>query len=381
MSDGMYGCTSHACTCPCVRRERNNKTLIWPQRDAEADAWITSAFRQGLHESWHQLHFVHLRPLKGVVHVQHSAMGPAVLLLLASLFSVVSAQHDHMAVSSGPVIVPDGCVTAPTAANCTDYKYPHMMAVGDIHSLCTAMHFMAGCSVAKACNASGAGSGPDGNVTGPGVAKVSSQNPDVCRPFNLVATVCRHDTGMSKMKGVWQWQTERANPAVVQDGSSDSSRKCSQLHPKALTAQGDAVTNVLEGQSNAALAHAFLCGHFLPASCCVMQAPCSVPSKHSLCPLLLLSSLVGCTNFNTMCVEGSNVRARLQRCHLAIVIASSAWTLAIWHTSSSMLAYQAAWTQTSYGYPACAVFRWYQGFSRCFPVMRPCSDLDVVVLY
>jgi hypothetical protein len=52
------------------------------------------------------------------------------------------------------------------------------------------MHFMSACSVARACNES---AGDD--------AKVSSSNPDICVPFNHVATVCRLDIGMGRMLG------------------------------------------------------------------------------------------------------------------------------------------------------------------------------------
>jgi hypothetical protein len=59
--------------------------------------------------------------------------------------------------SSSSMPVPDACVTKPTLANCTSYKYPLANAAADVKSLCTAMPFMAACSVAAACNASGAG--------------------------------------------------------------------------------------------------------------------------------------------------------------------------------------------------------------------------------
>uniref|UniRef100_A0A383V7A9 Copper transport protein n=1 Tax=Tetradesmus obliquus TaxID=3088 RepID=A0A383V7A9_TETOB len=62
---------------------------------------------------------------------------------------------------------------------------------------------MASCSVAKACNASGAG--PDGS--GAGAAKVSSNNPNICSPLNQVATVCKLDKGMSRMMGCTNYNT------------------------------------------------------------------------------------------------------------------------------------------------------------------------------
>jgi hypothetical protein len=59
--------------------------------------------------------------------------------------------------------------------------------------------YIAACSVHKACDEAGAG--PSGAPTGPGAAKVSSSNADICKVFNHVATVCRLDTGMSRMGG------------------------------------------------------------------------------------------------------------------------------------------------------------------------------------
>ncbi|KAF8061915.1 p80 [Scenedesmus sp. PABB004] len=141
--------------------------------------------------------------------------------LLVALAAPALAQHSGMdhgrgtpaaAAAAAPANVSDPCITAPSAPSCADFKYPHAAAVADLATLCGAMHFMAACSVARACNASGAG--PD-NPTGPGAANVSEENPDVCRPFNLVATVCRHDTGMSKMRGCANYNAMCANGSVV----------------------------------------------------------------------------------------------------------------------------------------------------------------------
>lgn len=51
----------------------------------------------------------------------------------------------------------------------------------------------------KACDKAGAG--VSGSPSGPGAAKVSSNNADACKVFNHVATICRLDTGMSRMAG------------------------------------------------------------------------------------------------------------------------------------------------------------------------------------
>jgi hypothetical protein len=122
------------------------------------------------------------------------------ILLVQAVLAVTAQQHQAMKTGSAASAGPQSpCVTAPTAAECSQFTYPQASAAADIGSLCKGMHFMASCSVAKACNASGAG--PDGNPRGPGAADVSRNNPDVCDPFQHVTTVCRLDAGMSRMSG------------------------------------------------------------------------------------------------------------------------------------------------------------------------------------
>ena len=117
--------------------------------------------------------------------------------MAVALITTGQAQHMGMA-SSATLPIPSPCVAMPGAASCASYRYPHTYAVADLNNLCTAMPFMAGCSVAKAC--ARAGAGPD-NPTGPGAASVSKSNPSACRIFNQVATICKLDTGMSRMSG------------------------------------------------------------------------------------------------------------------------------------------------------------------------------------
>jgi hypothetical protein len=87
------------------------------------------------------------------------------LVFIVAAIGTVSGQMNmggmpmghSMPMNGSSMAVPDACVTKPSLANCTNYKYPVANAVADLKSLCTAMPFMAGCSVAAACNASGAG--------------------------------------------------------------------------------------------------------------------------------------------------------------------------------------------------------------------------------
>lgn len=122
------------------------------------------------------------------------------VLLMQAVLAVTAQQQQTMktsaAAAGGPL---NPCVTSPTAPECAKFTYPQASAAADIGSLCKGMHFMASCSVAKACNASGAG--PDGDPRGPGAAAVSKNNPDICDPFQHVTTVCKLDAGMSRMSG------------------------------------------------------------------------------------------------------------------------------------------------------------------------------------
>lgn len=122
------------------------------------------------------------------------------VLLVQAVLAVTAQQQQTMktgsAAAGGPL---NPCVTSPTAPECAKFTYPQASAAADIGSLCKGMHFMASCSVAKACNASGAG--PDGDPRGPGAAAVSKNNPDICDPFQHVTTVCKLDAGMSRMSG------------------------------------------------------------------------------------------------------------------------------------------------------------------------------------
>eukprot|EP00882_Tetradesmus_deserticola_P024811 GHRQ01027139.1.p1 GENE.GHRQ01027139.1~~GHRQ01027139.1.p1 ORF type:complete len:210 (+),score=76.41 GHRQ01027139.1:421-1050(+) len=124
------------------------------------------------------------------------------MLFVALLALSVTAQQQHsLALPKGPNH--DSCVANPLQLNCTEFTYPNQDAAADLGKLCNAMHFMASCSVANACNASGAG--PDGS--GPGAATVSSNNPNICSPFNQLATVCKLDKGMSRMMGCTNYNT------------------------------------------------------------------------------------------------------------------------------------------------------------------------------
>lgn len=127
-------------------------------------------------------------------------LAQAVLAVTAQQHSAI--QHSHAAdpaeTPAAPAAAADPCITAPSAAACSQYKYPQANAAADLSKLCSAMHFMSACSVSQACNASGAG--PEGNPRGPGAAQVSKNNPDICDPFQHVTTVCKLD-GMGRMSG------------------------------------------------------------------------------------------------------------------------------------------------------------------------------------
>ncbi len=117
----------------------------------------------------------------------HMALMALVVLLMAS---AATGYQDH---------AQDACVLAPDAPECAFFEYPAASAAADLSRLCGAMHFMPACSVAKACNASGAG---PASITASGAAAVRLEvADDICQPFNLLATVCRLDSEMSRMAG------------------------------------------------------------------------------------------------------------------------------------------------------------------------------------
>lgn len=118
-------------------------------------------------------------------------------LLAVAAAGQSAGMHSAGTGSKAPAAL-DTCVSNPLQINCTTYEYPVAAAADDLDKLCGAMHFMSACSVAKACNASGAG--PD-HPTGPAAAKVSSLDPNICQPFTQVATVCKLDPGMGRMSG------------------------------------------------------------------------------------------------------------------------------------------------------------------------------------
>jgi hypothetical protein len=83
--------------------------------------------------------------------------------------------------------------------------------VADAASLCKAMHFMAACSVRKAC----AGVLPADTFTGAAAAAISKADPDICRPGQILATVCKLDTGMSRMAGQFQHWRQWLRPKAA----------------------------------------------------------------------------------------------------------------------------------------------------------------------
>ncbi|KAF6262912.1 hypothetical protein COO60DRAFT_554392 [Scenedesmus sp. NREL 46B-D3] len=140
-------------------------------------------------------------PVAQLLRGRETIMKLAILMFVAAIATVsgqMSMQMGDNIAMNGSRPIPDACVAQPDLANCTSYEYPMENAAADLKSLCTAMPFMAGCSVAAACNASGAG---PSSPTAPGAANVSAQDPNICSPLNHVATICRLDTGMSQMKG------------------------------------------------------------------------------------------------------------------------------------------------------------------------------------
>ena len=81
------------------------------------------------------------------------------------------------------------CILNPEDQSCASYIYSEANITADLTSLCNAMGFMPGCTIWAKCKAP-----PNG------VSSVSTRT-DTCDGFSLLATVCKHDTGMSRMSG------------------------------------------------------------------------------------------------------------------------------------------------------------------------------------
>ena len=79
------------------------------------------------------------------------------------------------------------CILNPADQACASYTYPESNITADLTSLCSAMGFMSACTLWAQCKQSGP-------------TAVSTQA-DTCDGFSLLATVCKHDTGMSRMSG------------------------------------------------------------------------------------------------------------------------------------------------------------------------------------
>lgn len=94
------------------------------------------------------------------------------------------------------------CITAPQNATCKSFVYPDASAAADVADLCKNMPFMSACSVSAACKAS------------PGAAAVS-KDPKTCLPFQLLATICKHDD-MAGMSGCSSYNTLCGGGSVVQ---------------------------------------------------------------------------------------------------------------------------------------------------------------------
>jgi copper transporter 1 len=96
----------------------------------------------------------------------------------------------------------EACVTAPSNATCRSFVYPDARAAADVADLCRNMPFMSACSVNAACKAP------------PGAAAVS-KDPKTCSPFQLLATICKHDD-MAGMSGCSSYNTLCGGGSVVE---------------------------------------------------------------------------------------------------------------------------------------------------------------------
>lgn len=227
------------------------------------------------------------------------------VLLVQAALAVSAQQHSTIKTgSTAAAAAQSPCITAPTAPECSQFTYPQTSAAADIGSLCGSMFYMASCSVAKACNASGAG--PDGNPRGPGAATVSKNNPDICDPFQHVTTVCKLDSGMGGMSGEQPaaWDVQEA-----WDGHACTAAKRSLVEMLVKSLQ-DSLTQRPAQDTKVGVSGWCICAPWARQS---HPKPVSSIQRNQhvdrqLVPVVLFFASAGCNNFRSMCVAGSKVR-------------------------------------------------------------------------
>lgn len=83
-----------------------------------------------------------------------------IFISLLSFLAFSRAQDMHMGLhmegsAAADPVDQHPCVNTPSAETCVNFTYPPQIALRDITSLCSAMPFMAACSVLTACNSTG----------------------------------------------------------------------------------------------------------------------------------------------------------------------------------------------------------------------------------
>ncbi|KAI9004360.1 Ctr copper transporter family-domain-containing protein [Hyaloraphidium curvatum] len=105
--------------------------------------------------------------------------------LVSALLLTAGAAAMEMGGGSAPT---ETCISTPATPSCAGYVYPETNATADVDSLCTAMPFMTGCSVAGICRSGGAS------------AQALAAG-GYCTGMSLLADTCVSDDGMSMMRG------------------------------------------------------------------------------------------------------------------------------------------------------------------------------------
>eukprot|EP00741_Cyanophora_paradoxa_P006311 tig00000989_g6118.t1 len=125
-------------------------------------------------------------------------------LLVATLLPLASAGMTmNMTAPAATTVIAEACVANPSMASCASFQLPSSAVAADSTSLCSAMDFMVGCSIKKAC-AKGAGGSA---AAAPG---------GICSGISAVSHTCSNDGTMRMMQGCANWNAMCAAGSAVQ---------------------------------------------------------------------------------------------------------------------------------------------------------------------
>lgn len=165
-------------------------------------------------------------------------------------------------------LVSDPCIVDSSAASCTAYSYPDASSSADVANLCDMMPNMVGCSILSMCS--------NGTI---------SSKSKYCHPFSILADICAADTGMSAMRGCYNYNALCKSGSVV--------AQCSSSHP----VPGLPTTFSAEQQTIS------MCKQMSMTGCATCQSSidCADPFAAFTQVCMEMPGMSGCFNWKKMC--------------------------------------------------------------------------------